>query len=423
MSAVEHAEPGARLEDFNPLDRKTQACPYPFYETMRSECPVFQAPQTGMFYVTKYEDIRFVKRNPQLFSSDMVQSDRGVQEEAHKRHAEILAKYGWSHVQVLQRTDPPKHNRWRQLIDRTFTASRVREMKPYVDQMVNDLIDNWIDKGECEFVSEFCIPLPCKVIADQLGLPSDEFWKLKEWSDAFLAPGSLMISAEDIEACAWKELEAQQFFYKVFEDRRKNPTGDMMSALVNIEIEGEAPLSMHELQNLMHQLVTGGNETTTSAIAHALWNLLKNPGEMAKLRADKSLVRNFVEETLRYETPVLGLFRQATQDVELSDTTIPKGAIIFMAYGAANRDEEKFEDGEAFDVSRKNAGAQIAFGMGAHFCPGAMLARQELFSAFEILLDRVEDIELARPLEEFTHDPSIFLHQLTELPIKFKKVR
>lgn len=421
MSAVEHAEQSASLENFNPLDRTTQACPYPFYETMRSECPVFQAPQTGMFYVTKYEDIRFIKRNPELFSSNMTFEDRAANYDAQLEHQEILKKYGWGHVQVLQRTDPPSHNRWRQLIDRTFTASRVREMKPYVDRMVNDLIDNWVDAGECEFVNDFCIPLPCKVIADQLGLPSDQFWKLKEWSDAFLAPGGLMIGGDEIIECAWKEVEAQHFFYDVFEDRRKNPTGDIMSALVNTRIEGEEPLSMHELQNLMHQLVTGGNETTTSAIAHGLWNLLKNPDEMAKLRADKSLVRNFVEETLRFETPVLGLFRQATQDVELSDTSIPKGAIIFMAYGAANRDEEKFDDGERFDVSRKNAGAQIAFGMGAHFCPGAMLARQELHSTFEILLDRCEDIELARPLDEFTHDPSIFLHQLTELPIKFRK--
>ncbi|MFN3233558.1 MAG: cytochrome P450 [Alphaproteobacteria bacterium] len=423
MSTLERAPEtdAAPLSEFNPLDRETQACPYPYYKTMRSECPVFQAPQTGMYYVTKYEDIRFIKRNPQLFSSNMVPTDRAGLTEAQKKHAEVFAKYGWSHVQALQRTDPPAHNRWRKLIDRTFTASRVNGMKDYVDEMVHELIDAFIDKGECEFVHDFCIPLPCKVIADQLGLPREEYLSLKSWSDAMLTPGGLMATDEEIIQCAYTEVEAQHFFYKVFEDRRKNPTDDIMSALVNTRFEGEEPLSMHELQNMMNQLITGGNETTTSALAHAMWNLLKNPGEMAKLRADRSLVKNFVEETLRYETPVLGLFRKATQDVELRDVTIPKDGIIFMAYGAANRDEEKFDDGEDFDVSRKNAGAQIAFGMGAHFCPGAMLARREIYSAFEIILDRMEDIQLARPLNEFTHDPSIFLHQLTELPIKFKK--
>ncbi|MEN3975602.1 cytochrome P450 [Emcibacter sp. SYSU 3D8] len=409
------------VDGFNPLDRKVQACPYPYYQTMRAQCPVYPSPQTGMYYVTKYDDIRFIKKRPDLFTSDMTHSSRGGPREALVRHENILSTYGWAHVQVLQRTDPPAHNRWRQYIDRTFTASRVNEMKPYVDQMVHELVDAFIGQGECEFVADFCVPLPCKVIADQLGLPNDQYLRLKSWSDAMLMPGGLMATDEEIERCAWIELDAQHFFYKVFEDRRKNPTDDIMSVLVNTRFEGEEPMSMHELQNMMHQLITGGNETTTSALAHGLWNLLKNPSEMAKLRADRSLIKNFVEETLRYETPVLGLFRQATQDVELSGTVIPAGTIVFMAYGSANRDEDKFDDGETFDVSRKNAGAQIAFGLGTHFCPGAMLARREMISAFEILLDRVDDIQLARPLEEFTHEPSIFLHQLKELPITFKK--
>ena len=412
---------GLPIADFNVLDPKVQGCPYPYYQTMRAQCPVYQSPQTGMMYVTKYEDIRFIKKHPELFTSDMTHSSRGKQQEAHARHEQILSTYGWAHVQVLQRTDPPAHNRWRQYIDRTFTASRVNEMKPYVDQMVHELIDAFIDQGECEFVRDFCVPLPCKVIADQLGLPRDEYLRLKSWSDAMLMPGGLMATDKQIEDCAWVELDAQHFFYRIFEDRRANPRNDIMSVLVNTRFDGEEPMSMHELQNMMHQLITGGNETTTSAISHALWNLLKNPDQMARLRADRSLVKNFVEETLRYETPILGLFRQATEDVEVNGTVIPKGTIVFMAYGSANRDEDKFDNGETFDVARKNAGAQIAFGMGAHFCPGAMLARREIYSAFEIMLDRMDDIQLARPLQEQTHEPSIFLHQLRELPITFKK--
>ena len=421
MNEYQPIEGPVKVEDFNPLDQKIQGCPYPYYKAMRNSCPVYQAPQTGMFYVTKYDDIRDIKRNPQVFTSDMAVNDRVGVRQAAVDSAEILKKYGWAHVQVLQRTDPPAHNRWRQYIDRTFTASRVRELKPYIDQQVHSLIDNWIDQGECEFVNDYCIPLPCKVIADQLGLPSDKYLKLKEWSDAFLEPGSLMCTDERIVECAWIELEAQHFFYDVFEDRRKNPRNDIMSSLVNTHIEGEAPLSMHELQNLMHQLITGGNETTTSAISHALWNLIKNPEQMAKLWANPKLLNNFVEEALRFETPILGLFRMATEDTEIRGTKIPKGSTIFMAYGSANRDEEKFDNGEEMDIERKNAGAQIAFGAGAHFCPGAMLARQELRSTFAILMERVKDIDMARPLGEITHDPSIFLHQLTELPIKFTK--
>ncbi len=408
------------LDDYSLLDPKVHACPYEFFQRLRSECPVYRMPETGTYLVTRYDDIRAIKRNYQDFTSNITLQERG-RREVHKEHDRILQTYGWDNVQTLQRTDPPAHARWRNLIDRTFTASRVREMTPYIDAMVAELIDSWIDDGECEFVTQFAIPLPCKVIADQLGVDRDNFWKLKAWSDAMLEPGSPTCPDERVIECAHLVVESQHYFYKVFEDRRREPKGDIMSALVHTDMGGESPLTMHELQNLMNQLLTGGNETTTSAISHALWNLLKFPEQMARLRADRSLLKNFVEETLRFETPVLGLARKTTRDVEVSGTTIPKDALVVLTYAAANRDEDKFDDGESFDVSRRNAGAQIAFGMGAHFCPGAMLARQEILSTFEALLDRLDDIQLARPLPEETHQRSVFLHQMKELPIRFRK--
>jgi cytochrome P450 len=418
MSTVERGAPP--LESYSLLDPVVHACPYEFFRRLRSECPVYRMPETGTWLITRYDDIRAIKRNPQDFTSDITLQERG-RREVHKEHDRILQTYGWDNVQTLQRTDPPAHARWRNLIDRTFTASRVREMTPYIDSMVHELIDAWIDDGECEFVSQYAIPLPCKVIADQLGVDRDNFWKLKAWSDAMLEPGSPTCSDERVIECAHLVVESQHYFYRVFEDRRKRPRNDIMSALIHTDMGDEPPLTMHELQNLMNQLLTGGNETTTSAISHALWNLLKFPEQMARLRADRSLLKNFVEETLRFETPVLGLARKTTRDVEVSGTAIPKDSLVVLTYAAANRDEDKFDDGETFDVTRKNAGAQIAFGMGAHFCPGAMLARREIQSAFEIMLDRMDDIQLARPLAEQTHEPSIFLHQLRELPITFRK--
>lgn len=422
MSTEVKAEKSRRPEDYSLLDPKVHGCPYDFFKAVRNQCPVYLHPDIDIYMISKYEDIRAIKRNPKDFTSNITFQERGKRP-VHIEHDKILQKYGWDNVQTLQRTDPPEHTRWRQLIDRTFTASRVKGMIPYIDQMVNDLVDEWIDDGECDFVSQFAIPLPCKVIADQLGVDPNNFWKLKEWSDAMLEPGAPTASDERVIEGAHQVVEAQHHFYKVFEDRRKQPKGDIMSALVHADMGDEPPLTMHELQNLMNQLVTGGNETTTSAISHALWNLLKHPDQMAKLRAHPELLRNFVEETLRFETPVLGLARKTTRDVEVSGTKIPKDSMVVLTYAAANRDEEKFDDGETFDVERKNAGAQIAFGMGAHFCPGAMLARQEILSTFTILLDRLEDIELARELPEHTHRPSVFLHQMRELPIRFKKRR
>ncbi len=409
-----------RLEDYSLLDPQVHACPYEFFQRLRNECPVYRMPETGTYMITRYEDIRAIKRNPADFTSNITVQERGKDRiELMKEHDAILAKYGWDNVQTLQRTDPPQHNRWRQLIDRTFTASRVRELKPHIDAMVHELIDEWIDDGECEFVSQYAIPLPCKVIAGQLGVGDTDFWKLKAWSDAMLEPASPTCPPEKVTEHAHSVVESQHHFYKVFEDRRKQPQNDIMSALVNTDMGDEPPLTMHELQNLMNQLLTGGNETTTSAISHAMWNLLKFPDQMARLREDQSWLKNFVEETLRFETPVLGLARKTTRDVEVSGTPIPEGSMVVLTYAAANRDEDKFDDGEDFDVTRKNAGAHIAFGMGAHFCPGAMLARQEILSTFEALLDRLDKIEIARPLPDETHQRSVFLHQMKELPIKF----
>ena len=409
-----------RLEDYSLLDPQVHACPYPFFQQLRNECPVYQMPETGTYMITRYDDIRAIKRNWEDFTSNITVQERGKARMAlMQQHDEILQNYGWDNVQTLQRTDPPQHSRWRQLIDRTFTASRVKTMVPYIDSMVHELVDEWIDDGECDFVSQFAIPLPCKVIADQLGVDKNNFWKLKAWSDAMLEPTSPTCADERVIECAHLVVEAQHYFYKVFEDRRKDPKDDIMSTLVQADMGDEPPLTMPELRKRLSK--TGGNETTTSAISHALWNLIKFPDQMAALRADRSLVKNFVEETLRFETPVLGLARKTTRDVEVSGTPIPEGSMVVLTYAAANRDEEKFDGGEVMDITRKNAGAHIAFGMGAHFCPGAMLARQEILSTFEILLDRLDDIQLAQPLPADSHQPSLFLHQMKALPVTFTK--
>jgi cytochrome P450 len=168
----------------------------------------------------------------------------------------------------------------------------------------------------------------------------------------------------------------------------------------------------------MEQLLTGGNETTTSTIGGALLLLIQNPDQEAALRADPTLVKNFVEEALRVETPVQGLFRQTTRDTVLGDVAIPQGSIVMLRHGAVNRDPTKFDAPDRFDVARKNAGAHLAFGAGIHFCPGAMLARQELNSAFSQLLDRFARFELVEGRNTFDYHPSFFLRGLKQLQVR-----
>lgn len=416
------AEVKRRVEDYSLMDHATQSDPFEFYATLHEQCPVYRMPETGFYMVTKYDDLRQVLKDTDTFSNDVSAKDgKGLQGDLGVLYEQIIAERGWAHVQTLQRTDPPEHSRYRKLLDRVFTVKRVREMLPYVDQVANDLIDSWIDDGRCEFNRQFAMPMPGIIIAEQLGLGRKDVEKFKRWADALIALSIRKWSEPEIRQIAETELEMQHYLFDVFEDRRKNPTGDLISALVHAHGDDEEPLSMHELQNLMHQLISGGFETTQSAIAHGLWLLLRHPETMQRLRDDMSLIKPFCEEAMRIESPVQGLARKTTRDVELNGTLIPAGSMVLTRYGAANRDPEKFECPHLFDIDRKNAGAQIAFGAGAHFCVGASLARQEMVSSFTALLTRLDDIRLERDLPYPVHNPSLYFMPMKELPITFRK--
>jgi cytochrome P450 len=218
------------------------------------------------------------------------------------------------------------------------------------------------------------------------------------------------------------ELEAQHHLAAEFERRRHEPSDDLISTLVHAhEDEDDAePLTDAELQNLMHQLVTGGFETTTSALNHGMWLLTRYPEVQDRVRREPSLIPGFVEEVLRFESPVQGLMRRATQDVELNGVVIPEDSMVMIRYAAANRDASVFDRPEVFDIDRERSPQHLAFGVGPHFCVGAALARQELHSAFTQWLQRTSSIELAHPLESPVHEPSFILFPMKELPLRFE---
>ncbi len=410
------------LANYNLLEDGTRECPFPYFNAIRREQPVYFMEELGAWYVSRYEDVRHVKKHPEIFSNNIF--ELGAQRGASRDIAESYRnEHGWRRVSTLQRTDPPLHTKYRKLINHAFTVKRIRAMTPYVETVVNDLIDGFIDQGRCDFVWDFAIPLPCTVIADQLGVPGEKIWQLKEWSDAMLAPGGGFTDDAAALKCGQLVVEAQQFFAKVIEERRREPRDDIISDLVHTKVTddqgAERHLDMHELQDLLDQLLTGGNETTTNAIGSALMLLLQRPGTMQRMREDPKLLRNFIEESLRFETPVIHLWRVTTQDTELGGVSLPKGSSVALGYASANRDETVFEDSETFDIARKKPGAHLAFGSGPHHCPGAALARQEMFSTFTILLHRLENIRLQNPEDEFLHVPSSFLRGLAHLNIDF----
>ena len=401
------------------LEPATQDDPFEAYDELRQHCPVYKLPETGLFMVTRYEDVREVLTTSSVFSS-RPGAGAGGANEASKAHAAVFSEKGWVKARTLQRTDPPEHTHYRKILGRVFTNRTVERMRPRLEEITNQLIDNFIDRGSCEFVSEFALPLPGIFICEQLGLPAEEYGTFKKWADAMLAMSQKPLSPEEATMQAELEVEAQHHLAKEFKKRREEPADDLISLIVHAH-EDDEPFTMEELQDLMHQLVTGGFETTTAAISKAMLLLLQYPDQMEKLRSDPSLIKNFIEESLRFDSPVAGLWRTTACPVDIGGASIPEGSPVMPRFASANRDPEMFESPEKFDIERENVNQHMAFGLGSHFCLGASLARAELLAAFTIILDRLDDIHLIGEMDQEIHNFSFFLRPMKELNIGFSK--
>ena len=408
------------ISDYSLLDTGVQDQPFEFYQLLQQECPVYRMPETNFYIVSRYDDARRVARDTTTFLNQ-IPARQGLAGERDAIYQSVLRERGWPNVPTLQRCDGEQHARHRKLVERVFTPARVREMTPRLEQLAHQIIDRFIDRGECEFVSEFALMLPGMFISEQLGLDADDVGMLKRWGDAIVAMRSRLLSEEEVRATAEIELECQHHLAQVFEARRTTPANDILSGLVHLHGEGEEPLSMGELQGLGAQLIAAGFETTMGAISHGMMFLQLFPDQMAKLRADRSLMKNFVEEVLRYDAPVHGILRLATDDVEIAGTTIPKGSIVMPRFGAANRDANKYPDPDIFDITRANAASHVSFGFGPHFCIGAVLAKQEMITGFSAVLDRMDDIRLAGPIPRPSHRPDFWLRPLKELRLIFRR--
>jgi cytochrome P450 len=287
-----------------------------------------------------------------------------------------------------------------------------------------ELIEAFADKGECEFVHDFAIPLPVAMIAQQIGLDNDPR-QVKQWSDAAVDRFSQMIGRERQLECARSLVEYQKYIKSKIDERRANGGDDLLTDLVEARVEGETPLTDEEIMSIMQQFMVAGNETTTSSLAGGLLQLIRNPDQMAKAKAaaggrDPKLIQNLVEETLRYETPTAGMWRIVMRDTELGGFTFPKGCMVQLRYAAANRDPSKYEDPDRFDVERANARTHLAFGRGPHMCVGNMLSRKEMFVAFDELLSRLDNFSVADE-SGITILPNILLRGVTRLPIRFSR--
>lgn len=406
------------VADYDFFDPAVIECPFEFYKALREQAPVYQLPGTDIFMVSKHADIRQALKDTTTFSSDFKYLLQGP--EPSPEAAEIYAG-GYEHVDTLLTMDPPQHKVYRSLINKVFSAKRVEKMHAYIEQIAQELIDGFIENGECEFIKEFATPLPVYVIADQLGVPRSDLVKFKSWSDAFASRlGGLVTAEEEIEN-ARLIVEYQNYMAAVVTDRRQSPRDDMISDLANSTIEDGRLMTMEELLSMIEQLLVAGNETTTSAIAGGMLSLIQLSDQLQILLDDPAVIENAVEEILRLETPSAGLWRVVTCDTEIRGVKIPKDSLLMLRYASANRDEEVFDDAENMDVCRRNASDHIAFGQGIHFCPGAMLGRKEMNVAFHNLLQRLTNVQLVDGKNDLTHWPNMVLRGLKELHITFDR--
>lgn len=408
-----------QLHEFNLMEPETQACPYDFYARLRNEAPIYRMPETGFHLVTSFDLCMEVIRQPDLFASGvspMTLRPGGIPQAV----LDVYQNEGWMPVAACSTSDPPKHTRVRHVLSRLFTASSVRQITPYIDGLVNELIEKMAPDGRAEFVSQFAHPLPMMIIADQLGVSRKDLAKFKEWTDAIVEPFSMMVSLEREVECARLVVEMQHYFVEQIERYREQPDDKLISRVLNMNMDGFEPFNTAELLTVLAiDLLASGNETTMNAISSGMLLLSRQPHIIAEILAEPSLVRNLAEEILRIESPAQGMFRRVTEATEIGGVKLEEGDLLSLRFGAANRDEQQFEQPERIDLHRQQPGKHLALGIGRHHCIGAALARQELISAFSNLLPRLDNFALDKDYPEPEYIPSFFGRGLKELWITY----
>ena len=397
-------------------DDDVQECPWAYYQAMHAQGGFYFDERIDMFICANYATMREILRNPRRFSSVNSQNVRHMR--TPPPQVQEIEANSVRAVNVLVSSDPPDHARVRNLLDDPFRPRAIEKLRPRIQAIVHQCIDSFVQAGQFEVVEQFAIPIPVTVIAEMLGLDPSYAKDVKAWSDASVEPLGMMISDERWIECAQIMAQFQQFITEQLDLRKQDPRDDLLTHLVQARDTDNQPLTLGEMLSVTAQILVAGNETTTNGIAAGIELLIENPEQQHALRRDPSRMYTFVNEVLRLESPVQGLFRIATEDTEVQGVTVPKGARIMIRFAAANRDGAKYADPDALDISRSNAGTQVGFGAGIHHCLGANLAREEMFQAFTILLERLTDLDHASN-QTRTHNPSMVLRGLTRLPVKF----
>jgi len=397
---------------YNPFIPEVHANPYPMYARLRAEDPVHWSPLMEAWVLTRYDDVVAVLTDSR-FSADRRQARNRFAEEIARREEEF-GPFG--RTRTMLTSDPPEHTRLRRLVSKAFTPRMVVGLRPRIQEIVDELLDEAADNGHMDVIRDLAYPLPVIVIAEMLGVPPEHRDQFKHWSDEIVgAIGGPLVPQETLERSRVAVHALAAYLRGVIAARRREPRGDLVSALIAAEEQGHI-LSEDEMLATAMLLLVAGNETTTNLIGNGMLSLLRNPEQMDRLRADPSLVPAAVEELLRYDGPVQATGRVAMEEVEIGGQMVTPGQAVLTVLGAANRDPARFQNPDELDLGRE-PNEHVAFGDGIHFCLGAPLARAEGQIAFETLLRGFASPRLET--EDLQWGGSFILRGLRSLPIVF----
>lgn len=411
------------LGQFSPMHPALLKCPYGMNQRLHREAPVYQDPASGIYFVSRYDDVVAMAMDHETFSSVLPGGGASSMAKTDPDVAAIRAE-GYPDVATMLTQDPPLQRRYRKFVDQAFSPASLRALEPFIEATAHELIDRFVDRGECEFLSEFGIPLPLTVIASQIGTPMSDLPALRRWTNAFIGQLSQQLDREGQLQAARDVVEFQHYFVLRMEERRREPKQDILSQVVNASIDGEKPLDDAECLSMLSQILVAGNETTSSALTEGIWLLIRHPEQYQIVRDDPSTenIHALVEEVLRISSPSANMFRRATRDVEIGGVTIPENAICFARFAAANQDADRFEQPLQFDIRRGNLREHVAFGKGVHHCLGAALSRREMNIAFKVLFERIGNFRLSPGAAEPEFAANALLHGLRSLEISFDRV-
>lgn len=401
--------------------------PYPYFEYLRSQCPVHRETQHGVVMVTGYDEAVEIQNDAERYSSCTSTTGPFAQFPVPLEGDDIGAiidahRYELPFSDMILSLDPPEHTARRALLMRLITPKRLSENEAYMRELAERQIDTFIDKGACDFIREFATPYTMLVIADLIGVPDAD---RDEFMDSMLRPpagGVGSTAGDDMgnNPLAW----LYGRFSTYVADRRREPRDDVLTGLATATFpDGSLPEVM-DVVRIATIVFAAGHESSTRFLTSALMILADQPQVQARLRAEPELIPNFIEECLRFESVVKGDFRLARVRTEVGGVEIPAGANVMLLHGAANRDPRKFEDPSEFRPDRANARQHLAFGRGVHTCPGAPLVRTEARVAIEQLLARTRDIRLSEAAHgptgarRFQYMPTFVLRGLTNLELE-----